>query len=502
MTSSIEHASVALSLDEDASRFREAFQQAGYRGRQVAELLGGTITVAPTPARMPALLQRTAGGTPRDTLVRLFLLGVSTELSTARRALEPMDLDRWARAGLVQVSDGSVVAKVRILPFEGLLLACDIPGSARPDFVTGIDTNSLSLLQVALGGPRGSTLDLGTGCGVQALLAALQSERVYATDRSPRALEFARFNAALNGIDNIEFLEGDRFDPVQGEFDLILCNPPVAISPDSTLLWRDSGPEGDGFSRKIVRQAPGFLREGGFCQLICHLAHRRGKKWQERLTRWFESSGCDGWVMRWDTRDLVDYPFSWPPESDEDTLAGRCSRWMDYYEREGIAAISTVLITMRRRQEGPNWLRVDESGPRLVGPCGEAIEQGFAANDFLVGAADDRVLADARLRLSPHVELVQRLKPGQGAWQPTAAELRLVQGISYTQAVEPIVANLIVRCDGTLKLRDVMSQLAAAQNTSPDKVPPAALEVVRRLIARGVLLPGDAQGSPPTTSGG
>ena len=73
---------------------------------------------------------------------------------------------------------------------------------------------------------------IGPGCGIQALLAAKHSERVVATDVNPRALAFAAFNAALNGIDKIEFRLGDGFAPVEGEsFDLIVSNPPYVISP-------------------------------------------------------------------------------------------------------------------------------------------------------------------------------------------------------------------------------------------------------------------------------
>ena len=63
--------------------------------------------------------------------------------------------------------------------------------------------------------PGEAALDLGTGCGIQALLAAKHAERVVATDVNPRALGFAAFNAALNGIETIELRDGSGFDPVR-----------------------------------------------------------------------------------------------------------------------------------------------------------------------------------------------------------------------------------------------------------------------------------------------
>ena len=91
-----------------------------------------------------------------------------------------------------------------------------------------------------------SALDVGTGSGVQALLAARQAAHVVATDINPRALAFTELNAALNGFTNIEVRLGSLFEAVAGErFDLITCNPPYVVSPESRWAYRDSGLQGD-----------------------------------------------------------------------------------------------------------------------------------------------------------------------------------------------------------------------------------------------------------------
>ena len=107
-----------------------------------------------------------------------------------------------------------------------------------------------------------AALDLGTGCGIQALLAAKHSARVVATDVNERALAFAAFNAALNGIDVVEFRQGDLFEPVAGErFGLLVANPPYVISPDATYTYRDSGVPRDELCRRIVE--PSRAPRGG-----------------------------------------------------------------------------------------------------------------------------------------------------------------------------------------------------------------------------------------------
>ena len=98
-------------------------------------------------------------------------------------------------------------------------MACDLPPQSQPeddpDFVMGICGSTLSIANATIRHAVQRTLDLGTGCGIQALLAAAHSEQVFAVDRNSRALDFARFNAKLNRLRNIDFFEGDLFQPVE-----------------------------------------------------------------------------------------------------------------------------------------------------------------------------------------------------------------------------------------------------------------------------------------------
>jgi methylase of polypeptide subunit release factors len=67
------------------------------------------------------------------------------------------------------------------------------------------------------------------------MLASPHAERVLATDVSPRAVNFAAFNAQLNLTPNIEHRVGSWFEPVGDErFDTLVCNPPYVISPPAS----------------------------------------------------------------------------------------------------------------------------------------------------------------------------------------------------------------------------------------------------------------------------
>ncbi len=81
-------------------------------------------------------------------------------------------------------------------------------------------------------------LELGTGCGLLAILAAKAGARVVATDINPSAIECASANAAANGVSHlIDFRLGDLFDPVGDQrFDVVIFNPPyLPVGPKEAL---------------------------------------------------------------------------------------------------------------------------------------------------------------------------------------------------------------------------------------------------------------------------
>src|SRR5262249_6027472 len=150
----------------------------------------------------------------------------------AAEALTPLDLAQAQEMGIVTADAESVTPTIEIVPTEQLLIASDTfrDEATRPDHVLGLGPPAKVLAALTVRRQVESTLDVGTGNGVQALLAARHSRRVTATDINPRALRIAAFNAALNELPPLDLREGDLFAPVEGEtFDLIVCNPPYVI---------------------------------------------------------------------------------------------------------------------------------------------------------------------------------------------------------------------------------------------------------------------------------
>ena len=195
-----------------------------------------------------------------------------------------------------------------------------------------------------------------------------------------------RFNAQLNGVDNVEAAAGDLFDPAGDEpFDLIVSNPPFVISPENRCSSATAGWRGDAICERIVRAAPEHLAEGGYFQMLCNWARIRGQDWRERLLGWIADSGCDVQIIHTATYPIDVYANHWLRQTDladQDRFGEAFDRWVAYYEKLGIEAIDNGLITLRRRSGGSNWVRF-EMDRRENHPNGTAILASFAAQDLL-----------------------------------------------------------------------------------------------------------------------
>jgi methylase of polypeptide subunit release factors len=468
-----------------AAELRGILLAAGFTGEGVRAALGTHGTALSGSVDVPLYLRRLEGVEPLGTLVRLLVLEAPVALDAARRAFAPLALERLEKLGLLSRGSGEVVALFRIAPHDEVLIASDRhtePGEDRPDHVAGVHGPSLTLSHLTVRRPVDTALDVGTGNGIQAILAARHSGRVVATDLNPRALEFAAFNAELNEVENVELRAGSFFEPVEGSrFGLVTSNPPYVISPESAYLFRDSGQEGDAVSRGIVASAPALLEEDGFATLLVSWAAEPDGDWSSPLRSWVEGSGCDAWLLHYRTEDLLTHSGNWLRHevgSDPTAYAAAIERWLAYYERLGIEGIAVGAVILRRRS-GQNWIRADELPADRLGPASDHILRVFAAGDYLAGSAGQSDLLGRRLIRAPSAHLEQRGAFEDGQWQAVEFALTLEDGLGFRAALDPGAAAMLAALDGERTLREVAGDEAVAQ---------AMLPVAREMLAAGFLV--------------
>jgi len=113
-----------------------------------------------------------------------------------------------------------------------------------------------------------AVLDMGTGSGVCAVVAARHVRQVVAVDINPAAVRCARINALMNGLEErIEVLEGDLFAPLRDKrFDVVLFNPPFLHGTPrdhSDHAWRSAD-----VAERFAAQLRDHLNPSGFALVL------------------------------------------------------------------------------------------------------------------------------------------------------------------------------------------------------------------------------------------
>ncbi len=430
-------------------------------------------------------------------MIRIFVLLASESDEVADRVLAPLGACGLEELGLVTRRGARIVAAARLIPHDDLVIASDLPESgAGSEHVPGVQRPSNTLANLTIRRPVDGALDVGTGNGIQALLAARHAEHVVATDVNPRALEYARFNVALNGAENVELRQGSFLEPAAGErFGLVVANPPYVISPEASLTFRDSGLGRDRVSEELVRGLPALLEEGGHATIMVSWI-QEGDDHASRPTAWLAGSGCDAWILYTGTDDALAAAAGWNRNiAAPEERAAKIDTWLEYFRSEGIEAISYGALVLRKRSGGANWVRSTELPRRGLAQASAALERMISAQDFLAAADTDERLLERRFRIADDATLEQKLAREQGQWVLREAELRLEGGLAFTAGLDARAARVVAGLEPTRPLRAVLEEAADTLATERGEFVPAGAALVRRMVELGFAVPVDDQGA-------
>jgi methylase of polypeptide subunit release factors len=475
-----------------ATRLGSALRDVGYSESGVYRQLGedaysrGEEDVPADERRLP--------GDRLSTAIRLFFLQRPVAVRDAQIALGREAVDALEAAGLAEIGE-EVVPRVRILPIGKLLIAADgyAQGDDPPDYVA-VYTPTSRLCDSLTPRPHvARALDVGTGSGIHALLAAAHAEHVVATDVNPRALAFTTLNAALNRVANVECRQGSLFEPVAGEtFELITCNAPYVVSPETRWAYRDSGFRADEVSERAVREAAAHLADGGYATLLVSWLADDEDAPDERAFAWVAASGCDGWILPgWDA-DPLSHASTWNTHltDDPDALARTLDEWTAYFDALGVRWISEGAVLLHKK-EGGGEARVDPIEPDEVEEADEQIQRAFAMRARLAQVERDDELLDLPLSLELSCRLERELEPDEDE-APTVVEARiqLSEGTFTELDVPAGVLDVVASLDGGSTLREVIGSAARRlELSSPERsqLERDAVEAVRQLLEIGAL---------------
>ena len=505
------------------SRFRADLHAANFSVESLTKLWGIEADAAlHRGQRVPAVRALAAEEQPSAhaliTLARFFVLGIPVQRGALELALPLLGIDGVIslELGRVEGADGAgsdIHPLLDVRPYSfvdvsGIVswwIASDLGelstgGVLRVDHVLGIGGASATLSGLMVSHPVERALDLGTGCGIQAMHASRHATVVVATDISVRALEIAALNAALNDIHNIEFRLGSLFDPVRGErFGHIVSNPPFVITPRiqdvPAYEYRDGGMVGDDLVAAVIGGIADHLEPGGIAQLLGNWEYRRSADrvsgdGLDRVGEWTTASGLDSWVIEREVQDAPQYAETWirdgglRPGADFDRLY---NFWLDDFDARGVSAVGFGYLTLRAPATGNVSVPLRRN-ERLAGATGSGlgtqISASLAAWDWLHRSSDDDV-ARAALTLAQDVTEQRHYWPGES--DPTVMTLHQGGGFSRAIGLDTGLAALVGACDGELSIRAIIAAIAELLEVDEIALSSELLPRVRELVFAGLL---------------
>lgn len=478
----------------DPAPFRAALKRAGYTHAVFEEI--GLKSLTDPFARVAVVTRTFPADSPVAIACRLFDAG---EPVSGLHALTifGQDLEGLIRLGLIEPLGADLVRSVARIETDGdSWFASDHPAAlltGKSDYTMGIGM-STRLLAALMPVRSGDTvLDLCTGAGWVSLRQATAGCQVTATDLNERAIGFARFNARLATCPPVEFLTGDLFEPVAGRrFDVITCNPPFVISPESTFTFRDSGCRGDSLCERIARRLPDFLQPGGIGVMLLNWHDDGHDETSLRPLSWLEGSGCGSWLYRGMTHGPAEYAQRWLRDAGRGRApdAAEMDRWVNHFREIGARRIHSGFLVVHRG-DGPPWVRSDARNlGKLQADAGSELRRVVDGQAWLARCTPSETgLLETRYQVPTGVHAQTDLVLEQG-WGARTIRLMSPAELSYNGQIDEFLLRLLALCHEGKPPADMVAELRATPRFEKSaELAPQIAGLVRELIGHGLLLP-------------
>ena len=485
------HPGPVATVDSIAA-LRQDFVSAGYTMDNIARLLGSTATAAlhreqHIPARQ-ALVEPLAAGNRLAGVISCFMLADPISRPVAEQLFATLGLEAALALNIVTLNgDGDVEATVDISTY-----ATDQPGDmwiasdqtalqlGKPlpaEHILGVGKASMTLAEITPRHPVRTALDIGTGCGIQALHLLTHADHVTITDISARAVKFAVFNILLNApvvevdpstlADRVTVATGNMLEPVSGQhFDLVVTNPPFVIAPSTTTTthtYRETGRTGDELVRELISAIDTVLVDGGQAVMLANWEmFGEGNPWHSRLASW-PAETLDIWAIQRSSSDPAQYAEMWLRDSSEQlnpqAYEQAYAQYLADFQTRGVTQIGLGWVWLRKRDHTAPLRQFEYLTEPVHQPVADAWASSVAKYDAVHNTGSDAwILADVHLVAPQWVtyEQYQRF----GAEHPEVLMARSGTGFGRHIRLDTATAAVLGAADGELSVGQIVAAVA------------------------------------------
>ena len=416
---------------------------------------------------------------PAGYAMRMLMFNDAVSHDEAENALGDVPLDALVEAGFIhRLEDGNYVSPFNLNLVSNILVICDHLSHGN-DAVMGAGQTTTFMCDASRPSRRMARgLDLGCGAGTGALSLASQVDRVIGTDINPRAVALSRINAALNGIDNVEFREGDMFAPVAGEkFDLIISQPPFVSTPPglTAAAYESGGARGDELPLRLLGEIPAYLASNGRAVILAEWPELAGETVEQHVRAVMPAPDIKVLILQCPGSSLNDYCAIYAA-ADHPNLGAKFERdtllRRDHLEAMGIRGLRIAINILQHAPEPPTgWTSaVDIQGAGQIILTSERIDRMIAARDL--ATRGERAMLAARLRVPAGTTFIEE-RSGLEAGAPS----KLMARLSPWLLVRPAELNL-----DALRLLALVHQSSTVRDAAERFRPPVELAKIMATV--------------------
>lgn len=451
---------------EQFSTLREHFLRSGFTEealRQRLEVQPGKELDLPALSSRPPVKPKAGDGL--DALIYLFVVGESLPISEAESFFSP---PLWAALTethliLTDPADASrCIASVALYPIRDLLIVSDrwsnpdhSPRQMFSDIVYPALTKSAKqFIDYTSYEPCDDFLELCAGTAPAALLAARSAKNIWATDIAERSIDFARFNAELNGIHNVNIVLGDLYQPVEGQtFDRIAAHPPYVPVLKPAEIFYGGGEVGEEITQRIVQGLPGKLKPGGrfYCRTMG--TERPGQNFEDRVRGWLGAAHENFDVALFTLQSFEPRQFALEETIARNGSKEQYSQWEKLFMKNDVRGLVLGVIIIQRMNSQRPVFTIRRT-IRSTTPA-SALEWAMRWEAEIRTEGGGQMLLREKPLAAPGIEIVVRHALKNGEISQESFTLSIEQPFATDCKVQPWMAALLPRCDGKTTVADL-----------------------------------------------